>query len=70
MRERLDSVHLHVGLPVLHAAHYDSESLTDIAVAEEAAILEELGLDVYASGSQGSAVLEPDDVVPDSISSG
>ena len=40
MRELLDSVHRHVDVPVLDAAHYDPESLFGTAVAEEAAILE------------------------------
>ena len=48
-------------LLVCDALHYDPESLAGIAVAEETAILGELGLDVYVSGTQDTTVDEPDD---------
>ena len=47
MKARLDSVHQQVDLPTLNASHYDSGKCT----AEEGPILEELDVDVYASGS-------------------
>ncbi|CAI5747145.1 unnamed protein product [Peronospora destructor] len=49
MRLRMDEVHAEMGLPILDKVHY---SLMLTAQLEEAAILEELRNDVYASGSQ------------------
>ena len=42
--------------------HYDADSLTAIARAEEAAVLEDIGLDVYASGLQDPHVLSDSDI--------
>ncbi|KAE9283687.1 hypothetical protein PF008_g27340 [Phytophthora fragariae] len=59
MRERLDTVHRKVGLPVLKSDGYEPESITEEAALEEQALLEEMGVDFYASGSQESAAPEP-----------
>ncbi|KAE9118866.1 hypothetical protein PF006_g18487 [Phytophthora fragariae] len=58
MRERLDQVHRLVGLPVLPSAGYDPASVAEEAANEEQALLEEMGVDFYASGSQSSAMPE------------
>lgn len=58
MRNRLDLVHKAMNWPPLDAAPYELTALHDAAVAEEAAILEEVGFDVYASGSQETDVRE------------
>ncbi|KAE9361166.1 hypothetical protein PF008_g1309 [Phytophthora fragariae] len=61
MRERLDHVHRLVGLPVLPSAGYEPESVAVEATYEEQALLEEMGVDFYASGSQTSDVSESAD---------
>ncbi|KAE8882675.1 hypothetical protein PF003_g33222 [Phytophthora fragariae] len=58
MRERLDQVHRLVALPVLPSAGYDPASVAEEAANEEQALLEEMGVDFYASGSQPSAMPE------------
>uniref|UniRef100_A0AAV1TQF6 Uncharacterized protein n=1 Tax=Peronospora matthiolae TaxID=2874970 RepID=A0AAV1TQF6_9STRA len=47
-RTRLDTAHRAVGLPVLDASAYDPDSLAEIVRAEEVAILEDMGLDIYS----------------------
>ena len=47
MRSRLNILHQHVILQVIDAGHYGVKSLAECAEEEEAAILEELGLNVY-----------------------
>ncbi|KAE9046312.1 hypothetical protein PR001_g4617 [Phytophthora rubi] len=58
MRERLDQVPRLVGLPALPSAGYDPASVAEEAANEEQALLEEMGVDFYASGSQPSAMPE------------
>ena len=62
MRVRLGEVHRKVGLPGLDATPYDSYSLTAISRADEAAFLEDIGLDVYTSGIQDTHVLSDSDI--------
>ncbi|OWZ14412.1 hypothetical protein PHMEG_00012116 [Phytophthora megakarya] len=56
MRNRLDMVHRAMKWPLADAVPYDPNALHDVATAEEEAILEDMGLDVYASGSQVTEV--------------
>ncbi|GMF45405.1 unnamed protein product [Phytophthora fragariaefolia] len=53
MRARLDEVY--VGIPVLPSDGYDPDSVAAEAAYEEQALLEAMGVDFYASGSQKSA---------------
>ncbi|GMF43106.1 unnamed protein product [Phytophthora fragariaefolia] len=58
MRIRIDQVHLEVGLPVLPSDGYDLESVAAEAAYEKQALLEEMGVEFYASGSQECSTLE------------
>ncbi|GMF16953.1 unnamed protein product [Phytophthora fragariaefolia] len=54
VRARLDRVHTMVGMPVLPLDGYDPDSVEAEAAFEEQSLLKEMGVDVYASGSQES----------------
>ncbi|GMF54438.1 unnamed protein product [Phytophthora fragariaefolia] len=54
MRARLDRVRTTVGMPVLPSDGYDPDSVEAEAAFEEQALLEEMEVDFYASGSQES----------------
>ncbi|GMF51713.1 unnamed protein product [Phytophthora fragariaefolia] len=59
MRVRLDLVQSELGFPILPSEGYDPESVTVEAAQEEQALLKEMGVDFYASGSQESLMTEP-----------
>ncbi|GMF46688.1 unnamed protein product [Phytophthora fragariaefolia] len=59
MRARLDKVHAQVSLPILPSARYKPESVEAEASYEEQALLEEMGVDFYASGAQDSVATNP-----------
>lgn len=56
MRERVDTFHAKLGLPILKSDGYNPAPIAGEAVLEEQALLEEMGVDFYASGSQESVV--------------
>ncbi|GMF41550.1 unnamed protein product [Phytophthora fragariaefolia] len=58
MRDRLDQVHRALGLPVLPSAGYDPDSVAEEVANEEQALLEEMGVDFYASGSQRTSIAD------------
>ena len=58
MRASLDSVHQEVGLLTINASPFNEGSLAESARVEEGPILEELDVDVYASGSWGAGLLQ------------
>ncbi|GMF52457.1 unnamed protein product [Phytophthora fragariaefolia] len=58
MRQRLDGVHRKLHFEVLDGSPLDYETLALEATEEEESILDELGLDVYASGARNQQVAD------------
>lgn len=58
MCERFDTVRANLNLPILKADGYNPVSLAEERVLQEPALLEDMGVDFYARGSQESNVPE------------
>ncbi|KAE9240238.1 hypothetical protein PF004_g7592 [Phytophthora fragariae] len=59
MRDRLDCVHSTLGFAQIYGVPFEYASLPDAARSEEQLILEDLGMDVYASGAHEHDVNDP-----------
>ncbi|CAI5717705.1 unnamed protein product [Peronospora effusa] len=59
MRSRLDSVHEATGFPKLPSVGYDLDSVRAEVTLDEQFVLEDLGVDLYANGSQDGGLSHP-----------
>ncbi|CAH0492763.1 unnamed protein product [Peronospora farinosa] len=59
MRSRLDSVHEATGFLKLPSVGYDLDSVRAEVTLEEQSVLEDLGVDLYANGSQDGGLSQP-----------